>query len=237
MALHKIIVSVSFSVIATLLLMLVVSRFPGMQVPPPYWIFGAVCPAVISLPVSVVLVRQSERIQRLHIALNEAYQQLKDVAETDQLTEVLNRATFLRRAEAMRSTMSGWILLLDVDHFKSVNDRYGHDVGDSALQSVAAILRNAVRASDLVGRLGGEEFAIYLSGANRQTAVGIAERARACVEETIVTYSEDLPITVTVSIGLANLDEAATVRECLRVADRAMYRAKGNGRNQVSLAA
>jgi diguanylate cyclase (GGDEF)-like protein len=227
----------SFSVVGTLLLMCFVSRFPGMYIPPPYWIFGAICPALISLPVSLVLVRQNERIQRLHIELSEAYQQLKDVAETDQLTEVLNRATFLRRAESIRSFSSGWILLLDVDHFKAVNDRYGHEVGDCALQSVAAILRHAVRARDLVGRLGGEEFAIYLSGANRQIAVSIAERVRACIADTAVTHSKDLPVAVTVSIGLASLDEAATVRECLHLADLAMYRAKGNGRNQVSLVA
>lgn len=235
--LQRIASSVLFSISGTLFVMWVMSRFPGLEIPLPYWILGALCPAVISLLVSVVLVRQGERIRHLNIELIEAYRLLKDFAATDQLTDVLNRATFLERAESVRSVAPGWILLLDVDHFKLVNDHFGHEVGDRALQAVAMVLRKAIRVTDFVGRLGGEEFAIYLCGADPRIAAGIAERVRASVADTVVAYSNDLPVTVTVSIGLASLSPTDTVRECLHQADLAMYHAKNNGRNQVSLAA
>jgi diguanylate cyclase (GGDEF)-like protein len=195
------------------------------------------CPAVISLAVSGRLVRQSERIRRLHDELNESYRRLQQLSERDELTQLFNRSTFLNRAETLHSLASGWIVMLDVDHFKAINDRYGHDAGDRALQSVGAILRDAVRTDDIVGRLGGEEFAIYLGGCDQMTAMRLTERVRSIVAESIVEDVQGNRISMTVSIGLARVDRAAHLASGLRSADQALYRAKNDGRNQVRLAA
>ena len=232
----KILFAVGSSAAGTLLLMFVAARLADTNVPGSCWIFGAICPAIVSLPVVFILVRRSERISHLHSDLVDAYARLKKVAEIDQLTDVLNRGTFLKLVDSSRSVAPGWILLLDVDHFKTINDRYGHGVGDSVLQAVAAVLRDYVRAEDLVGRLGGEEFAIYLAGVSRQTAIGTAERVRARVAGTTVAYSQGAPVSVTLSIGLADVGEGKPFKDCLGMADLAMYRAKHNGRNRISLA-
>ena len=225
------------SVAGTLLGMLLLSQLPGMEIPLGYWLFGAICPAAISFGMSLWLVRQNERNRRLHDELREAYDLLKSFAEIDQLTKVLNRATFFERASAVHDATPGWMLVLDIDHFKAINDRHGHEIGDISLRAVAAVLRGAVRAVDLVGRIGGEEFAIYLAGADEDIAHATAERIRARVAETAVAAAGGASVSVTVSIGLANARLAATLRDGLRMADFAMYGAKTDGRNRVRRAA
>ena len=124
-------------------------------------------------------------------------------------------------------------MLLDADHFKSVNDRYGHPVGDQALQALAIIGRRLLREVDLFARIGGEEFAILLPQTDHAAALNVAERLRqAIIDQPIVT--EDGPLRLTVSLGLASLGSApADLDELLRRADVALYQAKQNGRNRV----
>ncbi|BAV65903.1 GGDEF domain-containing protein [Sphingobium cloacae] len=235
---QKIALSVLFSVAMTILPLAIMSRVPGLGIPPAYWAFAFFCPAIGSYLVSRRLVLQSERLTRLHDELSRAHEMLKRAAESDSLTGVLNRGGFFRRMEKRQGAGGmGWLLMLDVDHFKSINDRYGHEAGDRALQAMAALLRGTLRAEDIVGRLGGEEFGIYLPQATQDLAANIAERLRYRVEETPLVDLEGGPIAMTVSIGMVRIGERAALRDCLRMADIALYEAKRKGRNQVILAA
>ena len=167
-----------------------------------------------------------------------AQAQLLELATTDSLTGLHNRRYFMEsasqeldRARRYQTPLS--LLLLDADHFKSVNDRYGHPVGDQALQALAIIGRRLLREVDLFARIGGEEFAILLPQTDHAAALNVAERLRqAIIDQPIVT--EDGPLRLTVSLGLASLGSApADLDELLRRADVALYQAKQNGRNRV----
>jgi diguanylate cyclase (GGDEF)-like protein len=163
---------------------------------------------------------------------------LRRLATTDGLTGALNRAAFLassqRLLEASQAAGQALVLLmLDVDHFKAINDCFGHAGGDRALEHLSAVLRSGVRQVDLFGRLGGEEFAIVLPGTSPATAEVVAERLRARVADAPVPFDDRL-IPMTVSIGLAHrLDSDRSIDQVIARADQALYRAKGSGRNRV----
>jgi diguanylate cyclase (GGDEF)-like protein len=135
-------------------------------------------------------------------------------------------------------------LYLDVDHFKQVNDSYGHDVGDHVLQKVAAIMMEAVRLGDVVARYGGEEFVIILPGISGLTALETAERIRRAVENSNIETADKQCLDITISIGLASFvaeknsigDNAEISEEIIVRADRALMRAKEQGRNRVLVA-
>jgi diguanylate cyclase (GGDEF)-like protein len=123
--------------------------------------------------------------------------------------------------------------LLDLDHFKRINDLYGHSRGDEVLAAVAAVLRSSVRESDFVGRHGGEEFILLLPDTGRDQAAVVAEKVRAAVANLGLSEVDE---PVTTSIGVAAFpDDAADADTLVRAADRALYAAKGNGRNRVEL--
>jgi diguanylate cyclase (GGDEF)-like protein len=125
------------------------------------------------------------------------------------------------------------LAVADLDHFKVINDRLGHSVGDKALYEIARIMRSQVRASDLVARIGGEEFAIVLPASTRTAAMEFCETLRSAVESHgWAAIQSDL--NVTLSIGLSQWDGSADVAELLRTADQQLYRAKRAGRNQVA---
>lgn len=163
---------------------------------------------------------------------------LRQLATTDGLTGALNRAEFLASAQRQleASQMNGQtlvVLMLDVDHFKAINDRFGHAGGDRALEHLVAILRAGIRQVDLLGRLGGEEFAIVLCGTSSSPAEAVAERLRARVAETQIPFGDRL-IPMTVSIGLAILlGTDRSIEQVIARADDALYRAKSSGRNRV----
>ncbi len=227
----------AFSLGVTLVPMYLLSRWTGLEVPPVYWAFATFCSGGISFLVSLRLAWQGEQLRRLNEKLEAAHAQLKRVAETDPLTGVLNRSAFLDQLEPEHRRVGGWILVLDVDHFKSINDRFGHEVGDRALRKVAGVLRRSARTGDLIGRLGGEEFGIYLPGVGRGIAMQVAERMR-CDMETASLIDPVAPgMTITVSIGLAAADRDVAIAESLRRADFAMYGAKRDGRNRVRVTA
>ncbi|QJU57483.1 diguanylate cyclase [Sphingomonas sp. AP4-R1] len=163
------------------------------------------------------------------------------LASTDELTGLANRRAFLRHLERQVEAANefGWALavaIFDVDHFKLVNDSYGHAIGDRVLQLVANRAISVVRSGDLVGRLGGEEFAILMPGANPEDATVVAERLRGMIERPGDAGAEILP-TVTVSVGIAAHSRGQDPAELLAGADRALYAAKSGGRNRVKLAA
>ena len=163
------------------------------------------------------------------------------LASTDELTGIANRRAFLRHLdrEIEGSTEFGWplaVAMFDVDHFKRVNDSYGHAVGDRVLQLIAARASAVVRSGDLVGRLGGEEFGILMPGATAEDAAVVAERLREAMETPRAGEEAGLP-SVTVSVGIAAREDQADAAALLAVADAALYGAKGAGRNRIKIAA
>jgi diguanylate cyclase (GGDEF)-like protein len=164
----------------------------------------------------------------------------RDAALIDPLTGVPNRRAFEAEAErvllrAIRNQSSTALLLLDLDHFKRVNDSWGHPVGDHALQVVAKILSQEMRGGDVLGRLGGEEFAILLADSRTEQAAVLAERVRRIVSALPIRKG-NVSVDLTVSIGVAALRGASSLATLIEWADAALYRAKAAGRNRVELA-
>jgi diguanylate cyclase (GGDEF)-like protein len=160
----------------------------------------------------------------------------RSVARIDPLTRLPNRAQLLPGLEellgqARRASRPLSLLFLDLDHFKAINDRHGHAVGDRCLMLVGHVLRRHVRASDLVARYGGEEFVLALEGAGAERATAAAEELRAAVQEEGLLV-DGHAVGVTVSIGVAALRQDDTVETLLARADAALYRAKHEGRNR-----
>lgn len=157
--------------------------------------------------------------------------QLDRAASTDQLTGLANRREVDRALRAAREGTVA-VALVDVDHFKAVNDTWGHDVGDVVLQAVAGRLRRVLRDADVVGRWGGEEFVALLAGADVDGAGVVCERVRAAVSQPLSL--DRGPDAVTISIGVAVGETTAhRIEDLLREADQALYRAKAGGRNRV----
>lgn len=171
-----------------------------------------------------------------------AHSELARYASIDALTAVLNRGAFtvlvegyLSEARQSGRSSVGALLLIDADNFKAINDSYGHDRGDDALRIIASTIREALRETDLVGRIGGEEFAVFLPGASPEQAEGAAERIRRGIAD-----AEFLPDGVkrqlSVSVGGAVFDRRLPLIELFRLADKQLYAAKRAGRNRVSVA-
>lgn len=155
----------------------------------------------------------------------------REQAVTDALTGLPNRRLFLQ--DAARLGREGHLLLLDIDHFKRVNDQLGHETGDLVLREVATALRLAIRPDDRVYRIGGEEFAVLLTGCSTAQATVVAERIRERVRFDVTFNVPELPAALTVSGGLVDLGSAKDLQEAKRVADARLYEAKQNGRDQV----
>lgn len=165
--------------------------------------------------------------------------QLRHAAEHDPLTGLLNRRGFLEALEhslasARESGMPHVLCFVDLDHFKDLNDNYGHRAGDAVLGALAELLRTHTRKHDFLARLGGDEFALILENCSRADGERIAEQVRAAVQELRVTWQEQA-LWVTASIGLVEIDaKAPDIAWFVELSDRACYRAKQEGRNRVS---
>ena len=163
---------------------------------------------------------------------------LRELAETDALTGLANRRAALLRldAELQRRKREGGqigLVFVDIDHFKQINDQHGHASGDRVLTAVAGLLRQLVRASDTVARLGGEEFLLVLPGADAEISARLAERVRARIEALVTTGSDGQPLRCTASLGVVDGAAGDSADALLNAADRAMYAAKRAGRNRV----
>lgn len=193
---------------------------------------------------------QPEDIERIGFAANlaaiaienrYAHEELERRAYSDYLTGLANRRHFLEQAEieltrALRYSGELSILMLDVDHFKQVNDTYGHKVGDLVLQKLSQICRSTLRNVDIIGRIGGEEFAILLPETGHEQSLEAAERLRAALAAAQIPLHSGLPLHFTASIGVATLDEqGANIDMLLNQADQALYQAKCGGRNRVCM--
>jgi len=167
--------------------------------------------------------------------------ELAEQARSDPLTGLFNRRAFFEMAEAEASRLRrhggvAALLLLDIDHFKSINDEYGHPVGDRALRALAQHCRQSLRAHDAIGRIGGEEFAVLLPTMSLAGAAEVAERLRLGISR-LALPANDGTFGFTVSIGIAPLSISdGGFAACLSAADGALYRAKREGRNRIAAA-
>jgi diguanylate cyclase (GGDEF)-like protein len=170
-------------------------------------------------------------------------EQLEDAAGTDPLTRLYNRRTFLRACEkelllSTRYNRTFSILMLDLDHFKTVNDRFGHPVGDAALLAVVECMQRSVRGIDVLARWGGEEFAALLPNSSPESAFLVAERMRANIAGIELPLPDLYPgdpvfVRLTASIGIASYHPSDSIHSMLSRADRGLYLAKDLGRNRV----
>jgi two-component system cell cycle response regulator len=178
-----------------------------------------------------------------HDALDESFhEQMYESALRDALTKAYNKRYFADRLDgefrfARRHDTSMALLMLDIDHFKKINDTYGHPAGDAVLVAVADALTRSVRNEDVVARYGGEEFAIILRSINVEGGRMLGERLRRMIELLQVDVGGSHPLKVTVSIGVAAFPESNVQNgvELVEAADTALYRAKNGGRNRISL--
>jgi diguanylate cyclase (GGDEF)-like protein/PAS domain S-box-containing protein len=161
--------------------------------------------------------------------------QLSAAAMSDPLTGLANRRAFREAAERLDPAKGHYLALFDIDHFKRVNDLYGHHAGDCALKAFAEVARSAVRSTDLVARIGGEEFAVLLPDSSLKTALEISERLRQLVAASPIDVGP-AKAWITVSGGVAPIG-AAFIDQALKLGDMALYRAKQGGRDQLAMAA
>jgi diguanylate cyclase (GGDEF)-like protein/PAS domain S-box-containing protein len=166
--------------------------------------------------------------------------ELWQLATSDPLTGIPNRRAFFESIEHERARLTRYpgeaaVLMIDIDHFKQINDTHGHAAGDAVLCHIVRQARKLLRESDTLARLGGEEFAILLPQSNREGALGLAERVRKILEETPLIYN-DMPIHVTASVGVTIMSHTdPNTDKTLSRADHALYEAKNNGRNRVEI--
>jgi diguanylate cyclase (GGDEF)-like protein len=204
--------------------------YPYLTAPHPVNQFAALISNVVLLLNSVAL---------LMAYREEAERQLHALAVTDGLTELLNRRAWTERAETMLADAQRYghpvvVLMLDLDHFKRVNDERGHAVGDRALQLIARLLREELRSGDLAGRFGGEEFCVLLTHTREGPALSLDQRLRQCLR---LQSEQELGFLLDYSAGLAALSRSdRSLDDLLRRADDALYEAKRAGRGQVVLA-
>lgn len=194
---------------------------------------SVIMPIVLGGPMTFFLALKHEQLRF-------ANAQLAHMAAVDWLTECLNRGAFTQAVAShldrrhQRPGEGGALLIADADDFKRVNDTFGHDIGDQALRLMAQAIREAVGENVLVGRLGGEEFGIFLAGADLATADRVAEQVRMAVAG-IDFVPTDLPCRLSVSIGGAAYIARTRFADLYRLADQRLYEAKNTGRDRVAM--
>jgi diguanylate cyclase (GGDEF)-like protein len=195
-----------------------------------------------SLPTKELLVHAKEITEQknLEAQLLATQDKLRELALTDELTGVANRRSFMESvkvelARQERQQQAAALLIFDMDFFKRVNDTYGHQAGDRVLQQVAQVTRRQLRPYDIFGRIGGEEFAIFLADTDKALAYQIAERLRITIFNTPITLAK-MTLSVSVSIGLCTHVSGNTFQELYEKTDIALYQAKKSGRNRVCIA-
>jgi diguanylate cyclase (GGDEF)-like protein len=210
---------------------------------------SVVCPMVISFPASAWQFHYGEKLRkardelatlhleldRMHGELKLAHAALKEKSRLDAMTGGLNREAFFAEFDrASANGRAGTLLLADADHFKQINDTFGHQTGDETLTAIAAAIGSTTGVRDFWGRIGGEEFAIFLDGGDDEEASAVAEAIRRNIAA-IEIKRERGRVPVSISIGGVHLSGHFNARQAMSDADRQLYRAKRGGRNRVEL--
>jgi diguanylate cyclase (GGDEF)-like protein len=214
-----------------------------LQIPLPYnpitavRAFEAACTSGLIIVVIILCLLFELNSARVINKLHKALQTIEELAVKDELTGIYNRRQLLKTMEearnrAQRNTDTFCLSLIDIDHFKHINDTYGHSIGDEVLKRLAAIIQLKVRKTDCFGRYGGEEFLLILEGSDIDAAVLHSERIREYIEN---TRFPELPHSqsITISIGVAAYSDSKNIQDILDEADVALYKAKREGRNRV----
>ena len=188
----------------------------------------------------LVIAQRTTQLDEQRQQLEKANLLLNQLAIRDPLTNLYNRRHFfdLAETEFLRSRRSGHIcclLLIDIDHFKLVNDTHGHLTGDAVIQMVSALVLGSMRVTDTVARFGGEEYIVLLPETNRAQALQLAQRIRTSIASAPL-HIVDKTIAVTLSIGCAQIDTDRTLNQFMERADKALYTAKAEGRDRVVVA-
>ncbi|HEY5715541.1 MAG TPA: GGDEF domain-containing protein, partial [Psychromonas sp.] len=188
------------------------------------------------------LEKDQQLLEQLVTERTEELEQARDRAEllarTDPLTNMLNRRAFfecgsIEIERSLRYKSSLAVMMIDLDRFKSINDNYGHAAGDNTLLSVANTFKAMIRNMDIIGRIGGEEFAIIVPHADLEIATELAQRLRLGIEKTEIII-DGKPVKITACFGVTRIDvKSESLDEALKRADKALYLAKENGRNRV----
>lgn len=205
-----------------------------------FWVFAMII-LFIAFFGYQLFTRWQQSTDTLLAELHQANQSLEQLAHTDGLTGLLNRHTIDEQLSsewrrAIRTESSGALIMLDIDHFKTINDQYGHPAGDAVIRTIAKAIKTEVREMDLAGRYGGEEFIILLPQTDADGALQFSERIRQRIA-TAVSYHEGKALSATISLGIAIFNAAdGTYGNWITRADQALYRAKEAGRNRVVLA-
>ncbi len=191
-------------------------------------------PSIVAPITSWFLIGQTEQIKTME-------QAMRDLATYDSQTGLLTRQAFYHDAQSYLNILERnpdyySVMMLDIDHFKKVNDTYGHQMGDRVLEHVGTFFSEHLRNSDIAGRLGGEEFAVLLPHTSPDDAFGLAETIRTNLAKKIIA-EKSVSLSVTVSIGIAHYTQetTSTIQQILKDADIALYRAKQSGRNRTEL--
>jgi diguanylate cyclase (GGDEF)-like protein len=235
-------VAVSVSIV-----LLLVPMLGGQPDGPGFWM-SVLCPLLIAGPASTwqfhqteTIARQRDAIARMHVKLEDAHAELQrlhadlgEKARTDALTGGLNRGAFFEALEEAVAHGKGPMALIvaDADHFKTINDGFGHLVGDEALRRIGGVMADTIGSIAIWGRIGGEEFAPLLADTGRSAAIGAAERQRLAVAETKL-LADERPVPLSVSIGIACANAPCAPIDLFRRADDDLYRAKSGGRNRI----
>lgn len=202
--------------------------FVSGHIDPPLVATAIVLPAIIAPPFLVSLLAYQHRLRQSNA-------ELQELAYRDAMLGCMNRRGFTASLDIALEYASPHrpcaLLVIDADNFKQVNDRFGHDRGDSALQAIADAIKTAIRASDVLGRIGGEEFGVFLPGASETTAWALAERIRETVAATRFA-PEGEAYQLSVSIGGAVATRPTPFSDLYRAADQRLYAAKQDGRNR-----
>lgn len=200
-----------------------------------------IIPWGITIPLGLYTSRQRFKLIELANRLKEAQKKLRRTnkalelrANFDGMTGLLNRDSFFGRVDKLRTDQnSNVLMLIDVDHFKDINDNFGHPVGDQALKMLGKIFRNVLRKNDLIGRIGGEEFGVFLPETSVPEGQIIGEMLRYEIENMIFEPSRNMRHVITVSIGVTGIDPHQARSVLMENADAALFSAKRSGRNRV----
>jgi len=194
---------------------------------------SALVPIFIGMPVIFFIEGQSIKLKNAIMTLDLMREEAEERAKRDSMTGLYNHQHFMEKIKRNERRDDGSLIILDIDHFKKINDSFGHQQGDEALIRVVEAVRKSVRSHDVVGRIGGEEFAVFLLDASRKEAKRVAARIRKSVENIDFTPEKGVKAPLTVSVGVAMKNEVENVTSAMKLADMRMYRAKENGRNRV----